>query len=413
MNYNFSKIGAVLGLCLVLTTGCKNDVNTWHNSHFSSEGYCVDSTRTTFTEAEPNSLGFYVEVSGSMNGFFRANRPTEFKKDLWSLVSNFGSNPVRVLTNGGDAIKIYDADEFRSHMNSGTFVSNKETLVPTMLETILSRLDYHNGACAVLVSDMKYSPELRRDRKVLLTQYQADIRNIIGAYDSLAVSVILAKSSYLSPKGEIVSENSPYYYVIFGLDSCVAFMRNRIATILEDNGNYIDCFETGFDYKSPKYSFGIPRNAIQLLKQPTFTGYETSDTCTIKLKLDLSDYRWTIINEKILRDCLEVKSDYGSSVKIGNIAIEVNNHYNKEFKRKAEATVELKFYNMIGDSDVIEWKLSQPERLISQYFTTVISAQEENDYEGSFSMDRFIGGLLNAAQNSWDEQPYYILISKN
>lgn len=398
---------------LSLCSSCSR-VNSVSDPHFSDDGYCLDSIKTFFSVEKPSGLGFYIEVSGSMNGFFRPNKATRFKKDVWSIVSNFGNNDVRILSNAGSVSSVYSINDFRSRMNTGAFVSNKETLVPFMLKSILDNLKYDDGECAVLISDMKYSPEKQRDVKVLLTQYQADIRNIIGQYPGLAVSLIMAKSDYLSFEGKVVAEDSPYYFLILGKDKHVAFMRNCIATLLEDSGGYGDCIESGFDYKAPIYSFGIPDNALQLYDQPTFTNFDVqySDTCKVILNIDLSNYRWLITNEEVFKESLAVKSCYGSSVSIGKVSIDVNNHFNKELKRKATAKVELKIYNMFSESDVVEWTLNHPDCSVTLDFTNIMAATDQNDLTKSFSVDRFVSGVFNAIQNHWDETPNRILISK-
>lgn len=415
MYYKDSMLKGLFLLCvLVLFCSCTSKVNTVNNPHFTQDGYCLDSIKEKFVVEPPKALGFYVEVSGSMNGFFRSNKATRFKKDVWSIVSNFGGNDVFVLSNAGTVADIYPVKSFRERMNKGGFVSNQETLVPTMLESILNNLNYEDGECAVLISDMKYSPERQEDIKVLLDQYQADIRNVISLYPNIAVSLIMAKSDYLAKNGGVITDDSPYYFLILGKDKNVAFMRNCIATLLEDYGDYGDCIESGFDYKAPAYTFGIPDNALQLYDQPTFTNFDTqfSDTCEVILNIDLSDYRWIITNEEVLRESLAVKSCYGSSVSIGNITIDVNNHFNKELKRKATAKVELKVYNMFTESDVIEWTLNHPDYSVTVDFTNIMAATAENDYTGSFSVDRFVAGVFNAVQNHWDETPNRILISK-
>lgn len=408
----FSTI-SIVACCLLCVCSCTK-INTVGDPHFTDDGYCTDPIKESFSIEEPSGLGFYIEVSGSMNGFFRSNRATRFKKDVWSIVSNFGGNDVSILSNAGTIAGTYSVGDFRAKMNSGAFVSNQETLVPVMLKSILDNLRFEEGQCAVLISDMKYSPEKQQDVKVLLSQYQADIRNVIGNYPGLAVSLIMAKSDYLASNGHTITEDSPYYFLILGKDKNVAFMRNCIATLLEDYGDYGDCVEAGFDYKSPSYSFGVPDNVLQFLDQPTFTDFDNqySSTCKVVLNIDLSNYRWIITNEDALRQSLAVKSCYGSSVSVGNIAIEANNHFNKELKRKAVAKVELLICDMYTDSDVIEWTLNHPDYTVTLDFTSIMAATAENDYTGSFSVDRFVAGVFNATQNHWDETPNRILISK-
>ena len=411
------RLNFILVTCIAiaLAVSCGKTYNTVQDVHFDKAGISLDSTKVTFTAVPPTALGFFVEVSGSMNGFFRSNQATRFKKDVWSIVSNFGGNDVFVLSNAGTVSGTYSVDQFRTKMNQGAFVSNQETMVPTMIDSILENLDYENGQCAVLISDMKFSPVKQKDVKVLCDQYQDDIRNVIGRYNGIALSLIMATSEYLSANNSVLAEESPYYYVIFGKDKNVAFMRNCIATLLDDNGDYRESIEMGFDYLSPSYSFGIPENALQYLSEPTFIGYDTDfkDTCTVKVKIDLTDYRWIITDENVLRNNLSVKSCYGSKVTLGDISLDVTNHLNREFERKVTATVEFKISDMIAtESDVIEWTLNHPDQIVSSEFTDIISSPTESDLSGSFSVDRFIGGVFNAMQNKWDTTPNRILISK-
>ena len=364
----------------------------------------------------PTSLDFYVEVSGSMNGFFRANRATAFKTDVWAIVSNFGNPGVYVPSNAGTTAAKYTGEQFKTKMNSGGFVSTAATQVPAMLETILSNLDYENGAVAVLISDMKYSPVGNRAMPVLLQQYATDIRNIVGKYPGSAYSIIGAYSEYLDAKGNVSCEKSPYYYVVIGKDVCVAEIRNCITTILSDRDNYLDNIETGFDYKRPAYGFGVPDNVIQFDDEPTFYNYDPSysDTCKVVLNLDLSDFRWLIASdEDVLRECLKVKTAYGSDIEVGKVGININNHNQKKLERLAVASVELKLWNMPMDADVIEWALDHPEYSVTDTFMQIQNAAAEADLTGSFSLANFIQGVFQAVQNHWNQEPNRILISKS
>ncbi len=309
-----SLTALIASFCFVF---CSSPINSINDPHFDENGVYLDSLGATFQAVMPTSLDFYVEVSGSMNGFFRANRTTAFKTAVWAIVSNFGSPGVSVLSNSGTQATKYTGDQFRNKMNSGGFVSTAETQVPAMLESILSKLDYENGAVAVLISDMKYSPVGNRALPVLLQQYATDIRNIVGKYPGSAYSLVGAYSEFLDARGNVTCEKSPYYYLVIGKDVCVAEIRNCITTILSDREDYMDNIETGFDYKRPAYGFGVPDNVIQLDNEPTFYNYDVSysDTCKVVLNLDLSDFRWMVASdEDVLRECLKVKAAYGSEI---------------------------------------------------------------------------------------------------
>lgn len=405
-----SMAAFIASLCFV---SCSSPINTINDPHFEENGIYLDSLGAPFRAIMPTSLDFYVEVSGSMNGFFRANKATAFKTDVWAIVSSFGSPGVSVLSNTGTQATKYTGDQFRSRMNSGGFVSTTETQVPAMLENILSKLDYDNGAVAVLISDMKYSPVGSRALPVLLQQYATDISNIVGKYPGSAYSLVGAYSEFIDARGNVACEKSPYYYLIVGKDVCVAEVRNRITTILSDRDNYLDNIETGFDYKRPAYGFGVPDNVIQLDDEPTFYNYDVSysDTCKVVLNLDLSDFRWLIASdEDVLRECIKVKAAYGSEIEVGKIAININNH---NHERLAIASVELKLWNMPMDADVIEWTLDHSENTVTDTFMQIQNAAAEADLTGSFSLANFIQGVLQAVQNHWNQEPNRILISKS
>lgn len=408
-----SLTALIASFCFVF---CSSPINSINDPHFDENGVYLDSLGATFQAVMPTSLDFYVEVSGSMNGFFRANRTTAFKTAVWAIVSNFGSTGVSVLSNSGTQATKYTGDQFRNKMNSGGFVSTAETQVPAMLESILSKLDYENGAVAVLISDMKYSPVGNRALPVLLQQYATDIRNIVGKYPGSAYSLVGAYSEFLDARGNVTCEKSPYYYLVIGKDVCVAEIRNCITTILSDREDYMDNIETGFDYKRPAYGFGVPDNVIQLDNEPTFYNYDVSysDTCKVVLNLDLSDFRWMVASdEDVLRECLKVKAAYGSEMEIGKINISTNNHNQKKLERLAVASVELKLWNMPMEADVIEWSLDHPEYSVTDTFMQIQNAAAEADLTGSFSLANFIQGVFQAVQNHWNQEPNRILISKS
>lgn len=402
----------VLLCSLFFLCSCK-PVNAVYDSHFTDDGQLrVDSSKVEFHSEYPNGIAFLLETSGSMNGYLRANKPTEFKRDVWAVVSNFGNPGVFVFADGGNDIRHIDGPTFQNRMNSGAFVSHSSTLVPSMMSTILDQIDFSKGNVAVLISDMKYSPVGKKAMAALLMEYSTDILNIAAKHNELAYCLIGAYSNYFSSHGEV--EKSPYYYLLIGVDKYLPEIRNSIITLI--GSSFIEDVEVGFNYMTPKYSFGVPENAIQLVlnvnePQPCFVG--AIDTCKIVLNLDISDCRSKIANEDVLRDCFSVKSTYGSSVKIVGISVSDDRHFKKSFKRKAVASVEILVYDMFTDADVLEWSLSYPDKVFNEDFVRIISVQNENDLSGSFSLNSFIKGLFAAEQNHWDETPNYILVSKN
>ncbi|MCQ2262068.1 MAG: hypothetical protein MJZ42_02815 [Bacteroidales bacterium] len=409
-----------LSILMLLMTSCQSDnINTNNNEHFDSEGhYKQQKNAKSFVIKKPQKINFYVEVSGSMNGFFRANKPTDFKADLWKIISYYSSiaPEICVLTNDGNVGDNFGQSEFQTKMNTGAFVSSASTKMPIMVQTIIDSLDTESGEVAVLVSDMKYSPVGAAAPEVLRTQYSTDISKIIGKYGK-AVSLICATSNYLDKSGNEVCSTSPYYYFIIGNQEQVAEVRNGISALLKMAKHFIDNIESGFDYGHAVHSFGTPNRCQKLDNEPTFLEYEEEedgDTCTIMLKVNLENYRWLMSDKLYFSKAFKASAKYGSEIKIGNIQIKEQpiTVSTKELKRTATATVELKVFNMATDSEVIEWNLELPDTdytLFNQFFD---GATNENDPSKSYTVIDFVKGMFQGSVVTKNLSPNYILISK-
>lgn len=414
LSIGVSSVFVGIILCSVLSC---SDINTVGDVHFNEDGtYIKDSTDSmTFTIQRPQNIKFFIEVSGSMNGFFRPNLPTDFKTDVWKILSHFSQiTPcVTILTDEGKIGGNIPLSDFQAKMNQGAFVSSASTKVPVMLQSIINNLDVDAGEVAVLVSDMKYSPAGAKDSKVLLSQYSSDISRILGSYGK-AVCLVAATSNYLDKNGNCVTSESPYFYFIIGQENNVAYMRNCISTLLEINKHFVDNIESGFDYGRPTYSFGIPDNCIQMNGEPTFYDFDTSvsDTCVIKLKVNLENYRWIVADSNYFPETFKVKTLYGSNVKVGNIEYDIKNITDKELKRTATAIVDLKVFDMAQDSEVLEWSFELPDTDDSR-FSRFWGALSEDDVEKAFSVDNFIKGIFYGGIVNKHLKPNYILISKN
>ena len=405
---------SIIGLLSIMVSSC-SDVNTVEDPRFTEDGiYLPDSDSTSAFELEhPNKIKYYVEVSGSMNGFFRANQPTQFKTDVWEIMSYFSAIPsdVTVLTNNGSTGGRMTIDDFRQQMNTGSFISSASTQVPIMLASIINDIKPEQGEVAVLISDMKYSPVGVAAPKVLMEQYSSDVSRILGTYHK-PVCLISAVSNYLDKKSEV--NESPYYFFLIGNEGEVAYLRNCISTLLDNNHHFIDNIESGFDYGSPTYSFGIPEYCYQLDEEPTFVDFDqsASDTCIINLKVDLARYRWIMADTECFKNAFKCKALYGSNVSVGNVKIEVQNITERKLDRTATAIVQLKLYDLAMESEVIEWSLELPD-LNDAKFVRFYNAAGENDYIKSYSIENFIRGIFYGGITNKTLKPNYILISKN
>ncbi len=419
------KMRCTLILCIIAIvvtsiTGCGGTVNTNYDPHFTNNGEIIKETaKTEFRLREPSKVKFYIEVSGSMNGFFRANCPTDFKTDVWEVMNYYSARAdnVCILTDDGNQGASVGINDFQALMNTGSFISAASTKVPLMLQTIIDSLNVNAGEVAVLVSDMKYSPVGAAAPEVLMAQYSTDIATILSKFGK-AVSLVGATSNYLDKNGKEACAKSPYYFFIIGNAGQVAEMRNGISYLISRRNHFIDNIDSGFDFGSPKYSFGITNRCEQLDDEPTFIGYEEQedgDTCYVKLKIDLEDYRWRITNKSIFAKAFTAKAKYGSKVKVGGIDIKVEDitGTEKELKRKATAEVKLQVYGMATDSEVIEWRLDLPDTdytLFGDYFDNTTG---ENDPSKSYSLIDFVQGIFQGGLVNKALSPNYILVSKS
>lgn len=397
---------------------CGGGVNTVNDPHFDNDGYLIkDTTESSdFVIVHPRKIKFFVEVSGSMNGFFRANAPTKFKEDVWRILSYYSpaADDVTILTNDGSAAVSIPISAFQAKMNTGAFVATASTKVPVMLQSIINGINTDEGEVAVLISDMKYSPLGVAAPNVLLTQYSTDISSIFGKFGK-AISLVGATSQYLDKSGTSLCDQSPYYFLIMGNQENVADLRNGISTLLDNNKSLIGNIESGFNYGKPSYSFGIPENCFQFDDEPTFLGYDESngDTCVIKLKVNLANYRWATARKDLFADSIfQCKALYGSEVKVGNVEYVIQNITNKDLDRTAYAIIDLKICNMAMDSEVIEWTLQLPDLDITDFAPYFLDATNENDVSKSYSLEDFVKGMFYGGVVNKSIKPNYILVSK-
>lgn len=406
-------------LMLFMHVSCGGHINSLDDPHFTSDGCYIPDTTTCLVAKQPNRVKFYVEVSGSMNGFFRANKPTYFKADVWQIMSYYSPivSDITILTNSGSSGTRISLPTFQTRMNTGGFVSQASTKVPIMLETILSELDEKDVDVAVLISDMKYSPVGAAAPAVLMTQYSTDISRILSKFNQ-SISLVCATSNFLGSNGTQICSRSPYYYLILGKDEYVTEVRNNISTLLKDRNHFVDNIDSGITYGTPLYSFSSSYMCDRLDNEPTFVAYEehdnsVGDTCTINLKLDITNYRWLLEYEFVLRNAFEVKSLYGSNVEVGKILYNIETKEDKQLKRKAEATIELKLFNMPLDMDVLEWNLKVPDSEYTFFNEFFEGAEDENDPSKSYSVREFIQGIFYGGIINKHAKSNHILISKN
>ncbi len=413
----------IAALFSMLLFSCGRDVNSIEDPHFDENGEPLDTNIIHFFTKSPQSVKLYIETSGSMNGFFRANRANNFKKTVWSVFSGLtqiSDGNVYTMSNGGDIDAPITLDTFRNNMNAGAFVSNTSTHIPAMLQNIIENIDSTKTEVAVLVSDMKYSP-MGKTAAPEIIQYQDQIRNVVGEHPNVSLSFVCANSEFLNPDGSVAEPNSPYYFIIIGKSENVAAMRNDIARWCEASNSYVESGDMAMNYRTPSYTIESVKNGLLSAEYSqnliTVFDREVSDTCSFVVRVNMTGYPWGAVDADVLKDCFKAKAVYGSSVDVELLTDNehlVDNHaYKGGFERMAYADYQVKLYNVALDDEVIEWTFSNKpfDGRYSMTFNTIISAEQENDLSGSFSFIKFIEGCFNARLNTFDENPVRILVS--
>lgn len=394
-------------------TSCKGKINTIHSDFFTEDGQSKEQVQTLSPKV-PSMVKFFVEVSGSMNGFFRSNEATNFKHDVWSITSNFSSlnDSIWVFMDQNKEAIPMKLDLFRDEMNKGAFVSSASTDVPDMISRMLGAVDATQSEVGVLISDMKYDPIGDSAIRALLTQYTVDIRNIMTKNNGVAVCLIAATSNYLDKNQQEACANSPYYYLIVGKQANVVFMRNFLSTLLKHNNTFVDEIEWGIDYLSPSVKVTDQDYLSTIEENRSFGDFE--DECSLCLSIDITSYPWSFEKRDTLLNYLTISAEEGSDVKIIKDGIQYDITYDdgKQLKRTAIAKIPVKVEKMYQESDVLEIRLATPEiQRPNSDFLTFFGAENVNDISRTFSIEGLIGGFYSSMERYKESKPVHILIT--
>jgi hypothetical protein len=393
-------------------------VNTLGDPHFTDDGCPTDSIEL-FEPKDPSKVTLYVETSGSMNGFFRANQSNRFKKSVWSVFT--GLEPltdgnVYPMSNGGDIDSPVSLAQFRTTMNGGGFVANTSTRIPDMLANIIGHLNIDKGEAAVLVSDMKYSP-MGRAQAPMLANYQEDIRNLIGR-TGVSIAFVCAVSEYLGPNNQVKEAESPYCFIIIGKSDQVAALYNAVATWVDSAGGYVDSGLLAMDYKTPLYELRSIENGSKSHYNPNTlildaTTEYTEDTVSFVLRIDMRGFAWGAVEPEVVDTCLIARGRYGATVTTALLDLKDDHQYRGRLERRAYADYLVKVCNWGAEGEVVEWQFNHKplQSLFSQRFLSMATNSVENDLTGLFSFEDFIAGVFNGGFTPVRETPQRILIS--
>lgn len=393
---------------------CQKAVNTNGSKYFTEDGECTEKLQE-FASQQPKNVKFYIEASGSMNGFFRSNQATKFKHDVWSVLTDFtpSDGNVYVFAEQNEAAHPIPVNSFREGMNKGLFVSSTSTDVPDMISRMLDSVDCKSSEVGVLISDMKYDPVGNSAIKALVSQYSTDIRNIMMRHPNTGVCLIAATSEYLGKEGNEMAAASPYYYLIAGNKANVVYMRNFIATLLKGNDTFVDEIEWGIDYLTPPITVSDEDYLTEIDANKSYGDFD--EECTITLDIDLTNYPWIFENKDTLANRLTISSNEGTEVKVNpkDIKYDISYDDGKQLKRSVIAKVPIKICNMYENSDVFEINLKCPEtQMPNNRFASFLNSEDVNDLTKTFSIEGLLGGFYSSMERYKTTHPVHILISK-
>lgn len=400
----------IIAVSFIFATSCSDNVNSIGDPHFDDDGTPLD-TLDFFVPQRPTAVKLYIETSGSMNGFFRANQSNKFKKTVWSVFSglqHLTDNSVHTMSKAGDIDSPIDFSTFRNKMNRGEFVSQTDTHIPMMLASIISNIDPNKDEVAVLVSDMKYSP-MGKDAAPNIAQYQEQIRNITARHN-YGVAFVCAESEFLNNANAVAEEHSPYYYIIIGKPENVAATRNDIVTWCEATNSYVESADMGMNYKNPPYALHSIKNGMAHTLFPnnviTTFSRDVSDTCSFVVRVDMTGYP-TGFSPIQLDSCFNATTANGASITHEIVDLQDDHHVKGQFGRKAYADYLIKVFDMPLDDEVVEFTFNNRplDGCYNVRFNEILSGENENELDKTFSFNKFIEGHFNARFNIFDLEP--------
>ncbi|WP_316838604.1 hypothetical protein [Pedobacter gandavensis] len=251
----------------VLFSGC-NEINDGVESSFKEDACLVnDKTKTEKKNGKAYTVNFFMETSGSMNGFM-SKKGTEFQKDIWALINLLDGNYPSGLSlfqveAKGEPIKSSTMSDFRDKLNVGDFNIAQSTDIPEILDSIL--LKTNDNQVSIFVSDLIFAPSSGTNASLL--QISSDIYKRFSNKKYASV-IYQFKSKFYNSKSKIVSESSPYYVWMIGPEEGLKTVAAQLRSALPSDYNEVTF---GVSSDQPKYTI-LPHvdeavNAIPVLCQ--------------------------------------------------------------------------------------------------------------------------------------------------
>jgi len=391
-----------------------------HNKNINPDNYRLFDDKGALKECpmfDPiykiSKIKCFIESSGSMSGFFQANKSTGFKMDVWSVLNEFYNNidSVHLFRDASEPVAKMTLADFRRDMNAGNFQFAGSTHIPQMLKEVVQSLGKND--VGMFISDMKYSPT-GSQADVLLTQYGTDVKNVIQ-HTPYAFSIIGVTSSYITGKGSSI-EKSPYYIILIGNDLPVNKMKQKIMQSIQKENLLGELSFYRKEFPTPMYTLlankaivnGITYESENNLYY-TIGDINKQSSVSFYLAADLSKLPHHLFSDvKQLMQQLEVKADNARAVieEVTDSASFDFGNGSRDASSKVHAThfIKIKVSDILDGSTQVAVTVNRKE---ANWIPSVCGAKYEAEYDKTISFEQLLAGLKGAYNTGKQSKCYY------
>lgn len=404
---------------LVANSGC----GTVPPPGFTSDGCPSDTNESSKKSANlPSNINVFLETSGSMFGFMPASTGTEFQTDMWRLISSLNNSKKKGLTvyqvkDTQSPMSTLNISSFRDKMNSGEFQASTSTDIPSMLDSVLSKID--KGSVSILISDLIFSPENIGNTAPKLAQITTDVRS---RFEGRKLSSALYHFSSDFIGRNVTPKQSPYYVWIIGEESAVV----AVSKIMKINFPNRDQINFGISPRIVDNTI-VPGtiksgNALAIKCRDSNRYYSWSnyngDELDFSVALNLSDFPKFVQDPGYLKRNIEFDNTQLDlelvSIESGIFKTSINNADYKLLEQLgATHLVNFRVKNVYEEETVVNIRIKNE---FPNWVNAINSPVDDLSRTKTYGLLNMINGLDEAykdVQSKYVSKPFPIWISKN
>jgi len=336
----------------------------------------LDTLHKPLAATHLKQINFFLETSGSMEGYMPANAKTttDFQVLIPDILSrsqgDYPTNLYTIFDSRSKFTKENVNDVITNVIPKGNFKWSGNTYVPVMLDSVQRYLD--SNKVNIFISDCIYSPVSTNVK--MTAQTIAEIREVVRpAAKTYATAIYMVKSTYFPKKGETV--NSPYYLVMQGKQENLLVVEKMIQESLRTFHQDFEEIQFGDKYQLPYYSVLPYSQTTQNFvgsknpKTNTYTSLQDIETdVTPKIgfwvAIDLTSLPTFARTTDYLDSNLTATISKGT-VKILKVAYKADklNTDDSKFADKCDAFVQLSVEDMPEDMAIVSLSLARKRPL--------------------------------------------------